>query len=101
GRTRRGPRRRLRGTPPPARRTRPRGRTRRRSVGLRRRCATARELDQLSACRFPRCFVARPRGPSVGVAEGAWYELGGELFGRRSVAGGGEIEERVILVAAA
>src|SRR5690348_473804 len=59
------------------------------------------ELEELSAGGFPAGFVARPGGLPAGVAEGARDEIGGELFGRGLVAGGGEIEEEVVLVAAA
>src|SRR5438552_451149 len=59
------------------------------------------EIDELAARGFPARIGARPRGLLAGVAEGARDEIGGELVGRRLVAGGGELEELVVLVAAA
>src|SRR6185503_19298685 len=62
--------------------------------------ATACQLDEPPARGFPGSLVARPRRGGASIAEGARDEFGGDLLGSLLVAGGGELEELVILVAA-
>src|SRR5689334_14253512 len=63
--------------------------------------AAAGELDQPAPSGFPRGLVGRPRWTRAGVTEGARDEPGGDLVGGGAVAGGCELEESVVLVAAA
>jgi hypothetical protein len=61
----------------------------------------ARELDQAPPRGLPGGLVGGPRRGGAGVAERARHELGGELVGRPPIARRGEIQQRVVLVAAA